>query len=107
VKKLLPLLVVALALPALSGCTAIPMGAPNAAFLTLGVKGPVSGVDNSVSASKMGKATCSSILVVAMGDASIATAAANGGITKIHHVDCEVFGVLGIYNTYTTIVYGE
>jgi len=42
-----------------------------------------------------------------MGDASIQAAMQNGGITKIHHVDYKVTSVLGVYATYTTVVYGE
>ncbi len=42
-----------------------------------------------------------------MGDASISAAMAEGGITKIHHVDSKVFQVLGLYAKYETIVYGE
>src|SRR5574344_354883 len=58
--------------------------------------------------SKVGEASASSILgIVATGDASIATAAKNGNITKIHHVDVESTGILGIYATYKVIVYGE
>lgn len=58
--------------------------------------------------SKVGKAFVTSILgLVATGDGSIETAAKNGGITKIHHVDHEVYNVLGIYAKFTTVVYGE
>lgn len=57
---------------------------------------------------KMGVAECTSILaLVTMGDASINTAAKNGGITKIHSVDWEAKNILGIYGTYRTIVRGE
>ena len=45
--------------------------------------------------------------LLATGDSSIATAMANGGITKIHHVDCKIMSVLGVYAKYTTVVYGE
>jgi len=31
----------------------------------------------------------------------------NGGITRIHHIDYETLGILGVYAKYTTIVYGE
>ena len=70
-------------------------------------KGAVSGVDNTVGQSKVGKAEAQGIIVVGTGDASIKTAMENGGITKIHHVDHESFSVLGVYAKYTTIVYGE
>lgn len=45
--------------------------------------------------------------LVATGDASIEAAAKAGGITKIHHVDFENFSILGIYATFTTVVYGD
>lgn len=58
--------------------------------------------------SKTGEATVSSILgIIATGDASIATAAKNGGITKIKTVDYKSFNILGIYATYTVVVTGE
>lgn len=43
----------------------------------------------------------------ATGDASIETAAKNGGITKIHHVDHETQVIMGVIADYTTIVYGN
>lgn len=41
------------------------------------------------------------------GDASIQTAAANGGITKISTVDRKTYSLLGLWVVYTTIVTGE
>jgi TRL-like protein family len=46
-------------------------------------------------------------MVYATGDASISAAMANGGITRIHHVDQETTNILGIYAKYVTIVHGE
>jgi hypothetical protein len=43
----------------------------------------------------------------AKGDASIMTAARDGGISRIDHVECEVFNVLGLYTRYRTIVFGS
>ncbi len=58
--------------------------------------------------SKVGTASCSSVLgIVATGDASITAAMRNGGITKIHHVDYHSTQVLGLYAKMTTTVYGE
>ena len=55
-----------------------------------------------------GEASVTSFLgLFAGGDASIKKAAANGGIRKIHHVDYEVFSVLGIFAKSTTVVYGQ
>ena len=101
------LLVAGLGMLLLAGCTAIPMGAPNAAFVTMDVGGPVAVGDPGAACSKMGTAESQAILVVAWGDASIQAAADAAGIKKIHHVDCEVFSILGIYSKYTTKVYGE
>ena len=57
---------------------------------------------------KKGEACVTSILgFVATGDASITAAAAQGGITKISHVDHANLGVLGVYAKTCTIVYGK
>jgi hypothetical protein len=56
---------------------------------------------------KVGTATSTAIICFATGDSSISAAMAAGGITKIHHVDCKVMSVLGVYAKYTTVVYGE
>ena len=45
--------------------------------------------------------------IVAVGDASVTAAMNNGRITKIHHVDCQVKSILGIFAELTVIVYGE
>ena len=41
------------------------------------------------------------------GDSSIKAAMDNGGITKVHHIDYEVFNILNLFSKATTIVYGE
>lgn len=57
---------------------------------------------------KAGQSSASNILgLVATGDASITAAAKNAGIKKISHVDSKKTSILGIFGTYTTIVYGE
>jgi len=70
------------------------------------VSGPISVTSNS-GASKTGTAMSKGVLCVAWGDSSIKTAAANGGITKIQHVDYHVESVLGVYTVTTVTVYGE
>jgi len=58
--------------------------------------------------SKVGTATCTSILgIISKGDASIEAAAKKAGITKIHHVDYRTTNLFGIYATYTVYVYGD
>ncbi len=57
--------------------------------------------------SKVGTSESTAIICFATGDSSIKKAMDNGSITKIHHVDCKVFSVLGLYAKYTTVVYGD
>ncbi len=57
---------------------------------------------------KEGRACVSSILgAVSTGDASIATAAANGGIKEVYSVDREAKNILNVYATYCTVVRGK
>jgi hypothetical protein len=87
----------------LAGCTVVsPMNGGIYTDLT----GPVA-VGSATGSSKKGEAKATSIVGVALGDASIETAMKNGGITKVHHVDTKVKNILGVYAEYTTIVYGE
>ena len=59
-------------------------------------------------ATKEGKACAQSILgLVATGDASIAAAKANGGITEVSHIDYTAKSVLGIIADWCTIVKGK
>lgn len=58
--------------------------------------------------SKTGQACASSILgVVATGDASVSAAMRAGSIATVSHVDHTVSGILGIYASTCTVVYGE
>jgi hypothetical protein len=91
----------------LTGCVA-PMGSAGGAYgyVYTDVSGPVLATSNS-GASKVGQATSKGVICVATGDSSIKAAAANGGITKISHVDYHVTSVLGLYVETTVTVYGE
>jgi uncharacterized protein YceK len=64
-------------------------------------------VGSAAGSDKVGTATSTAIICFATGDSSIKAAMDNGGITKIHHVDCKVMSVMGVYAKYTTVVYGE
>jgi len=88
------------------GCT-FPMGAVMAPVQM--TKSPVAVGDASMGTEglRTGRATVEGIILLAKGDASIEAAMKDGNITRIHHVDSEEFNVLGIYSTYTTIVYGK
>jgi uncharacterized protein YceK len=92
----------------MSGCAAISP-------LQGGTNGPLfSQTDAAVAvgtaggSEKVGTSESTEIIGIATGDSSISKAMQNGGITKIHHVDCKVFNVFfGVYAKYTTVVYGE
>lgn len=97
-------LVLALGYLLLTGC-AIAHG-PVTAAIVLDMKGPVA-MGAATGSSKVGRAEAWGIVVYGAGDASVAAAMKNGGITRVHHVDNETMNILGIYAKYTTIVYGE
>ncbi|MBD3183058.1 hypothetical protein GF312_12255 [Candidatus Poribacteria bacterium] len=102
-KLLAPILLLVLFL---AGCAAYSV-APVTGGLYTEVKMP-GVVTSNTGSSKVGTATCTSILgLIAQGDASIETAAKNAGITKIHHVDYQSKSILGIYAEFTVMVYGE
>lgn len=89
-----------------AGCLAAPFQPP-VGLVSL-VKAPLSTEGNWEMGSKKGVSMSTSILgLVATGDCSIATAAKNGGITKVNHVDYEYQNIVGIYQEARVIVYGE
>lgn len=79
-----------------------------AMFSSCSITLPVTATSNAVG-SKVGHATGMVYLgVLSFGaDASIKTAAKNGGITKISTVDIKRTSILGIVGSYETIVTGE
>lgn len=91
-----------------------------AALLSVGcAKSPVMGgiytdvkdglaVTGNAGSSKVGTAEVKGYVgLVALGDASIQTAAREAGITRIHHVDYQTKSYVGVYTIYTIIVYGD
>lgn len=100
-KSKLVLTLLAAAAVVLSSC-----GAPRVGALYTDVKAPVGA--GSGSGSRVGTATSQTILgLVAMGDASVATAKRNGGISSVSSVDEHIQSILGIVTTYTTTVRGN
>ena len=58
--------------------------------------------------SKRGEASVTAYLALfSTGDASVRAAARNGGISNVKHVDYEFRNVIGIYQRYTTVVFGD
>ena len=92
----------------LAGCGAHAVS-PVTGLLHTDVKGPVMATSNTIEDGyASGSASATSILgLIAKGDASVETAARNGGITKIYFVNHSSENILGIFATYTTTVYGE
>jgi len=86
-----------------------------AAFLLAGclysnVVAPLSTDLNKTSlGNKEGRASTYSVLwLVSWGDAGVAAAAKNGGLTTVNHMDVEIRNILfGLYTKETTIVYGD
>ncbi|MGA2865186.1 MAG: TRL domain-containing protein [Verrucomicrobiota bacterium] len=94
----------------LTGCASVSPPAQSgslAGAIYTEVSAPLWVTANSGS-SKSGSASAESFLgAVAIGDASIQAASANGGITKIQHVDQNVRRILCFWAKYTVTVYGE
>jgi hypothetical protein len=107
-KKLLGLVGCAALAITFSGCLSVPVMPPYGIVYT-SYKAPLDfDQEKSQVGDRSGTAETMSIIgLVAMGDASIQTAAEEGNIKTIHGADYEYFNVLGIYQTYTTIVHGE
>ena len=93
----------------LPGCIQAPVVPPLGAIYT----GTVVPLDidlekTQLKTTKTGDASCTTILgLFAFGDASVAAAAADGRMDTVEHADYEFINVLGIYQKYTTIVYGN
>ena len=86
----------------LAGCATYN---PAGALYTGGKMGVQGG---SGTADKTGKACMTSVLgLVAVGDASIETAKAQGSIKEVVDINYEVNNVLGIYGTYCIVVQGR
>lgn len=65
-------------------------------------------VTSNTGSSKIGTAKAVGYVgLVATGDASIEAASKQAGITRVQHVDYQTTSILGLYTTYTTIVYGQ
>lgn len=89
-----------------SGC-AMSSNAPVTGSIYLGAKGATNATSNDVAA-KTGESCATSYLgVIGLGDASIASAAKAGGITKISSVDSDNMAILGLYAKNCTVVSGN
>lgn len=88
----------------LAGCAQSPV----TGLIYSNVKAPLTATGVGEQSQRVGRASARSILgLVAVGDASINTAARNGGIREIHHVDYETQSFFGVVNDFTVVVYGN
>jgi len=92
----------------ITGCYRAPVMPPGGLFYA-SIQAPIdTDADRTKTASRVGMASSHCVLgLFGYGDASIATAAANGGLTTIDYVDYEFFHVLGVYQRFTTKACGE
>ncbi len=104
--KKFTLIVAALAAVLVSGCaTSQPVGS---IYTRVSLPVAVTSESGAVKSLKVGKSECKSILsLVATGDASIAAAAKDGDIKRIHFVDWKAKNILGIIGEYECTVYGD
>lgn len=90
----------------LSGC-AMTVGPVTGTAYT-NAKYPWMATGSTKEPTRVGRATVRSFFgFIATGDASIQTAAQNGGITEIHHVDYEAQNIFGVLADFTVVVYGN
>jgi len=98
-----------------TGCVTnmFPGGPTPAGGIVTSVKGPAQhlavAVDANADGSLKGESSnCAVLGLFAFGDGSVDKAMKNGGLTKVHHVDHQVFSVLwGLFLQNKTLVYGE
>lgn len=96
----------------LTGCGAAvafaPVVPPTGAAFTATTAPLDVDLDKTDLGSKTGKASSYCVLgLIAWGNAGTDAAARNGNIKTINHADYKSFNLLGVFSSYTTIVYGD
>ena len=88
-------------------CLTVP--GPQPGLLCTYAQGPLAlaGEKTAAEPARVGRAESHFALFFTYGDASIAAAMKDGGITRVHHVDYEVKSLFWVFTEYTTVVYGE
>lgn len=108
-RKSIMLVAVLAAASMLSGCASFAFSGRGTAMGGLYTEASANEqVTENALGAKRGESCASSVLgLVTTGDASVATAARNAGITKVGSVDHQYSNILGIYAKYCIIVLGE
>lgn len=90
----------------LTGCAASM--SPVTGYMYTNISAPLTATAAPEAPSRVGRASIRSIMgILATGDASIQTAARNGGIREIHYVDYESQNFFGVVAEFTVVVYGN
>lgn len=106
-KRVCMMVAALMALALLAGCFIAPVKPPTG-WIYSGYKAPLDPDVQKSTLGQSGKARSMSILgLVAIGDCSTQAAAQAGGITTVTHADYEFFNILGVYQRFTTVVYGQ
>lgn len=96
----------AVAAIAFSSCATVSTSVGSGLWYT-NVTDGVTATSNAVG-TKVGTAKASNVLgAIAIGDASVQTAANSAGIKRISHVDVQKTSILGLFSSSTIYVYGE
>ncbi|OGV50386.1 MAG: hypothetical protein A2X49_12065 [Lentisphaerae bacterium GWF2_52_8] len=110
-KKLLFLAVMSMMLFAVTGCLrGVDPVQPPDGMIFAEYKAPLDpSANNKEFGSKVGRATHKAYVfnLVSVGDMSLKSAAANGGIKTVKHVDYEYKNVLYFYQETTIVAYGD
>jgi hypothetical protein len=95
-------------LTTLTGCLVAPVKPPMGILYTDHFSPLFADQTTGEVGSRSGEAEAISILgLVAIGDASLQTAAQNGNIKNVRHVDYQYVNYVGVYQKYVTIARGE
>ena len=107
-KKLVMLLVIACLGLGLVGCYCTPV-MPPMGIIYSEYKAPLDpDMEETRLGDKVGTAEVTTFLgLIATGDCSIQAAATDGGIQTINYADYEYFNVLGVYQRFVVMVYGQ
>ena len=82
---------------------------PPGGLLFMAVSAPLdTDMESTPANKKVGEASAMSVFnIIAFGDCSIAEAAEDGNLTKIDYADYSYLNILGLFQSFTTKVYGE
>ena len=90
-----------------TGCIGAPVVPPLGLIYT-DTEAPLTLGPSDNTGQRRGTASVTSyLMLVSLGDGSVKAAAENGGIRKVERVEYEFTNILGLYQRYTTVAYGN